>query len=233
MYTQGKYPLGIHKIELPEPEDEDEIIEKTAENLLAEEKEAFSEGKAEKKSNLDIGWRVSPLMQSENLTQSSKIKKLPPASVGTWEVENISKKRKVQCDDLLATMKRIKVTLDDTLVVPKNDVEKMETVEIVPSNVEKENNIEPKIQRGSMKRKKKKQQDVKNINNIEFSNLNINDTDNNERESNSPVPQQIRTKQKTEESTEDWGFENDWDMTTENEVCLMIIYFIFSVNFIS
>lgn len=216
MYTQGKYPLGIHKIELPEPEDEDEIIEKTAETLLAEEKEIYSEGKPGKKTNLDIGWRVSPL---QNKTQNEKTKKIPPSSVGNWEVENISKKRKVQCDNLVATMKRIKVTLDDTLVVPRNVVENMETVEAAPCNVEKEKNIEPKNQRGSMKRKKKKQQDAKNINNIEFSNLNINDNDINERESNSsPVPEQVRTKKKTEESTDDWGFENDWDMATENEV---------------
>ncbi|CAH1396743.1 unnamed protein product [Nezara viridula] len=218
IYTQGKYPLGIHKIELPEPEDEEEIIEKTAENLLAEEKAAYSEGKPGKKSTLDIGWRVSPL-ENQNLTQNSKIKKIPPGSVGNWEVENMSKKRKVQCDNLVATMKRIKVTLDESLVVPMNNVENMETVEAVPCNVEKEKNIDPKSQRASMKRKKKKQPDVKSINNIEFSNLNINDTDINERESDSsPVPEQTRTKKKTDKSPNDWGFENDWDMSTENEV---------------
>ncbi|XP_014270200.1 ribosomal RNA processing protein 1 homolog isoform X2 [Halyomorpha halys] len=215
IYSQGKYPLGIHKIELPEPEDEEEIIEKTAENLLAEEKAAYSEGKPGKKSTLDVGWKVSPL-QNQNITQSTKAKKLPPASVGNWEVENLSKKRKVQCDNLVATMKRIKVTLDDTLVVPTNDVENMETVDVIPCDFEKEKNIESKSQRGSMKRKKKKQPDVKSINNIEFSNLNINDSDNNERESNSP--EQVRTRQKTEASADDWGFENDWDMTAENEV---------------
>uniref|UniRef100_A0A0A9XI87 Ribosomal RNA processing protein 1 B n=2 Tax=Lygus hesperus TaxID=30085 RepID=A0A0A9XI87_LYGHE len=96
-YQQGKYPLGIHKVELIEPEDEHEVIDKAAEKLASIEEELWKNsdvtGEKVKKKFKEPGnkgvvrkrkpsaWETTPL-KSKKVAKASK----SPGTEGSWTV---------------------------------------------------------------------------------------------------------------------------------------------------
>uniref|UniRef100_A0A069DVQ4 Hipothetical protein n=1 Tax=Panstrongylus megistus TaxID=65343 RepID=A0A069DVQ4_9HEMI len=92
-FIRGKYPLGIHKVDLAEYEDEDEIIDEAAMELLEEELETYNEDKLRpkkktKKQELPYKgvWIVTPIKESELNNKKDTFRR--PLS-NNWEVSSI------------------------------------------------------------------------------------------------------------------------------------------------
>ncbi|XP_073972907.1 ribosomal RNA processing protein 1 homolog Nnp-1 [Rhodnius prolixus] len=95
-FVRGKYPLGIHKVELVELENEEEIIEEAAMELLEDELETYNEDKlrkpvkkkAKKEELSPTGeWIVTPLKESASNNKGVKSRR---NICNNWEVSKIS-----------------------------------------------------------------------------------------------------------------------------------------------
>uniref|UniRef100_A0A224X9N4 Putative nucleolar protein n=1 Tax=Panstrongylus lignarius TaxID=156445 RepID=A0A224X9N4_9HEMI len=91
-FIRGKYPLGIHKVDLAEYEDEDEVIDEAAMELLEEELETYNEDKLHqkkktKKQELPYKgvWIVTPIKESELNNKKDTFRR----PCNNWEVSNI------------------------------------------------------------------------------------------------------------------------------------------------
>ncbi|KAF6208320.1 hypothetical protein GE061_016774 [Apolygus lucorum] len=81
-YQQGKYPLGIHQVELIESEDEDEEIEKAAKKLSSVEEELWI--------NSDVSGEKVKKKYKEPIRKATVHNRKPPSS---WETTPIKSKK--------------------------------------------------------------------------------------------------------------------------------------------
>ncbi|XP_014250274.1 ribosomal RNA processing protein 1 homolog [Cimex lectularius] len=107
-FSSGKYPLGLHKYELVENDDDDEIVEEAAEKLLQFEDESIDSFKRNKKRQKASEWEVS-LMETEIEVPSE-----PPSLNGSWVVSDSLNKEERKVSK--KTQKSIKVTEDSSLL---------------------------------------------------------------------------------------------------------------------
>uniref|UniRef100_A0A0V0G569 Putative nucleolar protein n=1 Tax=Triatoma dimidiata TaxID=72491 RepID=A0A0V0G569_TRIDM len=92
-FIRGKYPLGIHKVDLADYEDEDEVIDEAAMELLEEELETYNEDKLHQKKKTKKQelaykgkWIVTPIKENELINKKDIFRR---RLSNNWEVSNI------------------------------------------------------------------------------------------------------------------------------------------------
>lgn len=220
-FIEGKYPLGIHKCEKPDIEDEEEIIEKKANELAKEDREFALERKMYKKGYKGEGsgaiWEVSPLKETNCFQGKSA------SNIGNWEVSSVSKRKSKPDDSICASMKKIKITTDDSLVSDLKSEQSngsFHQSQTLTENAEEETKSGPKKQNRKRRKKATSLPEEKGNENENPQSIDQADI---MKIYNFVMDEERRQRQKRkkiEQAKVEWGITDKWNSSNEEEVVI-------------